>query len=56
MRKTLNFSKERRQHMASFIGIVIAGIGAHFYSIDFCTLFTFISIGIDVFKFFSEAF
>lgn len=40
--------------MGVIIGIIVSALGAHFYEIDFCTLYTFVSIGIGLFEFFES--
>lgn len=41
---------ERSAVMDVIIGLVISALGAHFYKIDFCTLFTFISIALALYQ------
>ncbi len=36
--------------MVAIIGTVISFIGAYFYDLDFCTLYTFISIALELQK------
>lgn len=34
--------------MSAIIGAIASFLGAYFYDIDFCTMYTFVSIGISV--------
>lgn len=36
--------------MDVIIGLVISALGAHFYKIDFCTLYTFVSIALALYR------
>lgn len=50
------YEQERRTHMASIIGLFVAGFAAQFCSLDFFSVFTLVSIGIDAFNFLSTIF
>lgn len=34
--------------MIAIIGLIISFLGAHLYNMDFCTLYTFISIALEI--------
>ena len=45
----LSLSK-RRMTMSVIIGVIVSALGTHFCSMDFCMLYTFVSIGISIYK------
>lgn len=36
--------------MSAIIGVIASALGTYFYDIDFCTMYTFVSIGISLFQ------
>ena len=41
---------ERRHVMEVIVGAIVSMLGHYLYGMDFCTLYTFISIGIATYK------
>lgn len=40
--------------MSAVIGAIVSALGAYFGGMDFCTLYTFVSIGIEAYKFVND--
>ena len=45
---------ERRIAMSAVVGAIVSALGAYFGGMDFCTLYTFVSMGITIYEVLSD--